>query len=73
VFDVDRLVKEYLGTLTKLVLALGGEVLAGAALSAETIYLVMTLQIAVEALGYVLSLGYDTDARWHVAHNAIHQ
>ena len=55
----DILVEEYPGGFAEAVGALGGEVLARAALGALRVDFRMPLQIMLQAVGYILALRYD--------------
>ena len=70
---VDGFVEEYLCALLELLFALGGVVLACAALCERLFGLRMAREVVAQAVGDVFALRHDAHARWHVLHDAAHE
>ena len=73
VVHVHLLVKEYLRALPELVLALGGEISAGASLRDHRLHVFVAFEIVLETLGNVMSLRHYAHSVGHVLHYAVHK
>jgi len=73
VVDVDGFVEEDLGALFEFLFALGGEVLARAALRERLLNLRMAHEVVAQAVGHIFALRHDAHARGHMLHDAAHE